>query len=300
MGDQYRDSWDPNTPRGQATGFMGALTDEELAQYEALSQRWGQFGASRTSTAANTRDPSRANTPPNLSRSHSRSSEQSTPRQNTQTEGGGGGGGGFGFCCGSGTATNVEEPTPRRTPTRRKSRRQSLDTRETPAELHYSVDALGDIIKNEQGKAVIDYARSIAWNIFRHDLLTDWPNVPKDRKQYFLQCIKENYPQPEGAPTFDEPRMLKYIGKLLSSRRSDARDAYKEGRSQPTYCADELWHAIKEERDAEPHKFRQQEEARAKQTSANTSHLGSGGKDFIKIEFVSYSVNICSKFYKFI
>ena len=146
----------------------------------------------------------------------SRTSEQSTPRRNTQ---------GGGLCCGD-AATNVAdsiEVSPRATPTRRKSRRKSLDQSQTPVEWHYSVDPAGDIIKNQVEKAVLEYAYSISWNIFRFDLLTEWPKVSKDSKNYFIQCLHDTYPQPAGAPTFNKERMLQRIGRLLSARASSFR-----------------------------------------------------------------------------
>ena len=84
----------------------------------------------------------------------------------------------------------------------------------------------------------------------------------------------------------------------MSSRGSQARDTYKEGKPQPSWCVDELWQAIKAERNAEPHKFLQQEEARASQGSSSTSHLGRGGANFLKRESVSYRLNIIKNFHK--
>ena len=65
-------------------------------------------------------------------------------------------------------ATNVADSiqqSPRATPSRRKSRRKSLDPRQTPNGWSYICDAAGDVIENKEGHEVLDYAYSIAWNI---------------------------------------------------------------------------------------------------------------------------------------
>ena len=123
--------------------------------------------------------------------------------------------------------------SPRASSARRRSRRKSLDPMETPAGYSYICDAAGDLIENREGNEVLEYMRAITWNVFRHDLLTEWPNVPKERKNYCIQALYKNFPQPEGAQVFDKTRMLQRICKLMSSRRSQARDTYKEGKPQP-------------------------------------------------------------------
>ena len=200
-----------------------------------------------------------------MSRSSSHRLDRSdhTPRRSNEGGGDGGGGG----CCG-GRATNVANSleavaSPRPSSVWRRSRRKSLDPTETPAGYSYICDAAGDIIENREGNEVLDYMNAITWNVFRQDLMTKWPNVPKDRKNYCIQTLYDTYPQPEGAQVFNKTRMLQRIGKLMSSRRSQARDTYKEGKPQPNWCSKELWQAIKDERDAQPHKFLQQEEAHA-------------------------------------
>ena len=70
-------------------------------------------------------------------------------------------------------------------------------------------------------------------------------------------------------------------------RRSQARDAYKEGKPESKLCHNAFWKLIKQEWDANPHKFCQQEDACATQSTSSTSHLGSGGWSTLKRDFVS-------------
>ena len=84
------------------------------------------------------------------------------------------------------------------------------------------------------------------------------------------------------------------MGVLMGHCRSEARDRYKEGKAKPSWCEEEIWEIIKDERDNNPNKYEQQVRARAQQSSSQTSHLGSGGKQAFKRDFVSFQ-----KYYKY-
>lgn len=158
---------------------------------------------------------------------------------------------------------------------------------ETPRNCSYICDGTGAIVRNSDGERVYEYMRKVTWNIFRYQLLTTWPNINKTDKDYACSLIKAEFPQPSKELEFNELLMQQEMGALMGHRRSEARDRYKEGRSRPDWCEEEIWEMIKRERDETPDLFKQQVEARGKQTSAQTSHLGSGGKAAMKRDFVS-------------
>ena len=162
----------------------------------------------------------------------------------------------------------------------------TLDT-ETPLGHSYVCNETGAIICNDDGERVYEYMRWVTWNIFRYDLLTTWPNISRDRKDYVCTLIKTEFPQPTKAAEFSNELLQQEMGSLMGHHRSEARDRYKEGKSQATWCDDEIWEMIKQERDGNPNLFQQQAEARAHQSSSQVSHLGSGRKAAFKRDFVS-------------
>lgn len=145
---------------------------------------------------------------------------------------------------------------------------------ETPPGHSYICDGTGAIICNEDGERVYEYMRRVTWNIFRYDLLTTWPNISRERKDYVCSLIKDEFPQPSKEFEFNTHLLQQEMGALMGHRSSEARDRYKEGKSKPTWCEDEIWELIKQERDGTPNLFQQQVEARSHQSSSQTSHLG--------------------------
>ena len=123
--------------------------------------------------------------------------------------------------------------------------------------------------------------------------------MSQDTKDFFVQCVKEEFPQPSKAAEFQSKWLLQYVGQLLSHRRSEARDRYKEGYGKPEWLKDKTWTMIINARDENPNLFEQQVHAHAQQTSAQTSHLGSGGKAAMKRDFVSTSIVYTLKFMYF-
>lgn len=158
---------------------------------------------------------------------------------------------------------------------------------QTPPGHSYVVDATGTIIRNDEGKEVYEFMRRVMWNAFRYDLLTTWPNVSRERKEYVCIVIRDEYPQPSSEYEFNETLLIQEMGTIMGHRRLEACDRYKEGKSKPSWCDDEIWELIKQERDGQPNKFAQQTEARSHQSNSQTSHLGSGGKAAFKRDFVS-------------
>ena len=74
---------------------------------------------------------------------------------------------------------------------------------------------------------------------------------------------------------------------FIEHHTSQVTYAYKEGKPQLGWCHDALWEAIKQEWDASPQKFCQQEDAWVAQSASSTLHLGSGGWSTLKRDFVS-------------
>ena len=170
---------------------------------------------------------------------------------------------------------------------------------ETPAGHIYLTASDGSIVLNDDGESVMSFVRSCSMNVFRYDMLTNWKQVNQDTKDFFVQCVKDEFPQPNKGAEFQSKWLLQYVGQLIGHRRSEARDRYKDGYSKPDWLEEETWQMIAAERDGNPNLFEQQVRARAQQTSAQTSHLGSGGKAAMKRDFVSTSIVYTLKFMYF-
>ena len=126
----------------------------------------------------------------------------------------------------------------------------------------------GSIVLNDDGEAVMTFLCSCSMNVFRYDPLTNWKQVSQDTKDFFVQCVKEEFPQSSKDAEFQKKWLLQYVGQLLSHHRSEARDRYKDGYGKPEWLEDETWAMIPNERDENPNLFEQQVWARAQQTSA--------------------------------
>lgn len=156
----------------------------------------------------------------------------------------------------------------------------------TPDGYSYIIDGRGEIVLNEDGESVKSYMHSVCWNAFRYDLLTVWDQIDRERKDYVVSLIKEEFPQPNRDAEFNTEWMIQQMRNLMGHRRSEARDRYKEGKPRPHWCEEDIWDLIKQERDGNPNLFQQQVQARAAQSSSQVSHLGSGGKSGFLRDFV--------------
>eukprot|EP00250_Pteridium_aquilinum_P033171 c5276_g1_i1 orf=243-569(+) len=72
----------------------------------------------------------------------------------------------------------------------------------------------------------------------------------------------------------------------MKHRRSECRDAYREGKPKPIWLDAEEWEMIRQECTDTSEKFSQQREtARVRLASVGSSHLGSGGWGNMQAEF---------------
>ena len=52
-----------------------------------------------------------------------------------------------------------------------------------PPNLSYLIDGRGELIQNDEGKAIRRYMQSVCWNAFRYDILTKWENIERAHKE---------------------------------------------------------------------------------------------------------------------
>jgi hypothetical protein len=127
---------------------------------------------------------------------------------------------------------------------------------------------------------------------FREEIYVDWRKQRADRKQYILDTLRSEFPCPDGY-TFSDRFMLHRMSQWMNHRRSEVRDAIREGKKRLSGCAKSDWDHMKREIENNPEKFKQQREAAKKrQDSLGASHLGSGGKG----HFMAYFVSIHNSF----
>ena len=260
-----RDPWDIPTPTQGAP--TQALTDEEYARYLAYSQRFATYG-STSAGPSNLPSPLPSNPPSHLPSPHRalivtppRPSPLSRQTSRRSERSGGGGGGG---CCG-GDATNASSPqrtrsTPMGSPGYRRSgtstprgasRRLTDDPTATPTGNSYTCNALGDIVENRQGKEVLQKMHEYLFTVFRRDVLVKWDDIQESKKNYLIELLCSEFPQPPHLQ-FDASRMLKKAAKIMRSRRSELNDRVRDGRDRPTWCDEDLWEELVERLNANP------------------------------------------------
>ena len=121
---------------------------------------------------------------------------------------------------------------------------------------------------------------------FGHDVLKTWSKLDKDKKNYIIEQIKQEY-IPAGEVVSND-WIKEVMVSCMSHKRSEARDAYGEEKEKPTWLDAEEWRQIAQEKAENPDKFWQQREAaRVKNESVGSSHLGSGGYETLQEDFVS-------------
>ncbi|KAI5059042.1 hypothetical protein GOP47_0025361 [Adiantum capillus-veneris] len=221
------DPWDPPTPRPG----MWAASSSPLP--------------SGTPATPQTIAPSR-----NISRSSSWRYETSKTGSRSRSCGSSGG------CCG-GAADGVVHST---APSLARSTHRRLNPCPTHTRHSYLCEVDGSVVRNAEGEHLEILMRDITWNAFRHDLLTNWKSIPKERKEYVLAALHDEFPQPNHDVCFNNAIMMRSIGVLLHCR-SEVHDAYKEDRNQPNWVDNEMWGRIKAERDGNPQLFQQQVDA---------------------------------------
>lgn len=132
---------------------------------------------------------------------------------------------------------------------------------------------------------------------FGHHVLKKWDELDADRKNYVIEEIKRRFIPVEGHPVVPNQWIKSMMVSCMSHKRSEARDAFKEGKPKPSWLDAEEWREIQQETEDNPTKFQQQRDAaRAKNESVGSSHLGSGGYDTLREEFVSTYTHIRSLF----
>lgn len=136
------------------------------------------------------------------------------------------------------------------------------------------------------GKEMRARIRQLCTIEFGHEILKKWDKLDKDKKNFIIEQIKREF-IPSGEVVSNE-WIKDVMVQTMSHRRSEARDALKEEKPKPVWLDSEEWSTIQREREETPDKFQQQRDAaRAKNESVGSSHLGSGGYETLREEFVS-------------
>ena len=82
----------------------------------------------------------------------------------------------------------------------------------TPEGLSYLAGRDGSIVLNDDGEAVMSFVRSCSMSVFRYDMLKSWKQVSQDTKDFFVQCVKEEFPQSSKDAEFTKKWLLRYMG----------------------------------------------------------------------------------------
>ncbi len=84
------------------------------------------------------------------------------------------------------------------------------------------------------------------------------------------------------------PWIREQMVNVLKHARSDVTQAVKHGRERPWFCSAQEWEQETRLHSENPRRYAQQEEAAARRLqSVGTSHLGRGGWERFRVNFVS-------------
>ena len=142
------------------------------------------------------------------------------------------------------------------------------------------------MVQDVVGKEMRARIRQLCTIEFGHEILKKWEKLDKDKKNFIIEQIKREF-IPSGEVVSNE-WIKDIMVQVMSHRRSEARDAFKEGKPKPVWLDSEEWSIIQRENIETPDKFQQQRDAaRAKNENVGSSHLDSGGYETLREEFVS-------------
>ena len=153
----------------------------------------------------------------------------------------------------------------------------------------------GHLYMNEEGKAVISRMHELCQQVFRHNITDKWKVIPDASKEYIIDTLYREFPQPSSNDRFSRGWMMTRMHDYQSHRRSDAREAVKLGKSKPEWLDTEDWSNLQDEATSTPDKWKQQKDAtKVRLDAGSVHHLGSGGyttflSDFVSINRVEYS-----------
>ena len=139
------------------------------------------------------------------------------------------------------------------------------------------------------GKEMRARIRQLCTIQFGHEIMKRWDQHDAEKKNYIIKRIKEEFTL-AGEEVSNE-WIKDVMVSTMSHRRSEARDAFKEGKAKPAWLDAAEWRAIQQEATEDPDKFaKQRRAAERRNESVGSSHLGSGGYDTLREEFVSASL----------
>ena len=146
----------------------------------------------------------------------------------------------------------------------------------------------GAPVNDRVGKAMRARIRQLCHVQFAHMVMIVWSELPQDRKDAIVRKIQAEF---RPAPNHPEvtPDWIHLTGlNAMKHRRSDVRKAVKYKSGKPPWLDEEEWEKVLREIVDTPDRFQQQRDAASTRLqSAGTSHLGSGGYDTLRYEFVS-------------
>ena len=123
---------------------------------------------------------------------------------------------------------------------------------------------------------------------FAHSVMRPYDSQDEERKNYINEVIQSEFQPAVEGQKVSNSWIQHQCKQVMKHRRSECRDAYREGKPKPIWLDAEEWEMIRQEYTDTPEKFSQQREAaRVRLASVGSSHLGSGGWGNMQAEFVS-------------
>ena len=219
------------------------------------------------------------------------SSRSSTALRGRRSSGGSSGGG----CCGGSGGTDAstpprERPSPtasaRSTPRSRSSRRYDTNITSEGGKFYTIVN--GNVVLDNVGQEMKGRIRELCHTVFANDFMTTWTKLDKGKKDRVMNQINDEYKPAQGSEVVPRRWIKDHMVDVMKHWRGDVTRRVKGGGDKPWYITDEDWNAEKEKHEANPQRYKQQEDAaKARMESVGSSHLGSGGWDSFHVYFVS-------------
>ncbi|KAH7290485.1 hypothetical protein KP509_30G050400 [Ceratopteris richardii] len=146
----------------------------------------------------------------------------------------------------------------------------------------------GAPVMDATGKSMHLRIRQLCSIEFGHLVMLKWTEQDRDSKNPITQCIYEEYRPTPRNPIVSSEWIQHTAREVMSHRRSEARDAFRAGLPKPVWLDVEEWESIQDEQQHTPDRYCQQRDAAATRLDTiETSHLGSGGYDNMRYQFVS-------------
>ena len=136
----------------------------------------------------------------------------------------------------------------------------------------------GNVVLDDVGQEMKTHIHELCHTVFANDFMTTWAKLDKGKKDRVMNQINDEYKPDQGSEVVPRRWIKDHMVDVMKHWRGDVTRRVKARGDKPWYITDEDWNAEKEKHEANPQRYKQQEDAaKARMESVGSSYLGSGG-----------------------